>query len=76
MLALVVGATQAWLAERTDAPLRPILYLASIMSLGVPYVLYVIGWLLFLGKSGPVNASLQALLAAAGPTSTSTRSGA
>ena len=67
LLALVVGATQAWLAERTDAPLRPILYLASIMSLGVPYVLYVIGWLLFLGKSGPVNASLQALLGGGGP---------
>jgi iron(III) transport system permease protein len=67
LLALIVGATQAWLAERTDAPLRPILYLASIMSLGVPYVLYVIGWLLFLGKTGPVNANLQALVGGGGP---------
>jgi iron(III) transport system permease protein len=65
--ALVVGATQAWLAERTDAPLRNGLYFAAMISLGVPYVLYIGGWLLFLGKSGPVNALMQPLLGAAGP---------
>ena len=34
LLALVVGAAQAWLAERTDARLRQWLYVAAIVSLG------------------------------------------
>jgi iron(III) transport system permease protein len=67
LLALAVGATQAWLAERTDAPARGALYLAAIVSLGVPYVLYIIGWLLFLGKTGPLNAALAMLPGAGGP---------
>ena len=67
LLALVVGASQAWLAERTDAPWRSWLWFASIISLGVPYVLYIGGWLLFLGKSGPVNAALKTILDTVGP---------
>jgi iron(III) transport system permease protein len=59
VLALVIGAIQAWLAERTDAFLRQILYVSSIVSLGIPYVLYIVAWILFLGKAGPVNAFLQ-----------------
>ena len=42
LLALVIGAGQAWLAERTDASLRQVLYVASIVSLGIPYVLYIV----------------------------------
>ena len=67
LLALMVGTTQAWLAERTDASLRQVLYAASIVSLGIPYVLYVVAWILFLGKAGPVNAFLQRLFGGAGP---------
>jgi iron(III) transport system permease protein len=59
LLALAIGATQAWLAERTDALLRQVLYVSSIVSLGIPYVLYIVAWILFLGKAGPVNAALQ-----------------
>ena len=33
----------------------PVLYVASIVSLGIPYVLYIVAWLLFLGKAGPFN---------------------
>jgi iron(III) transport system permease protein len=58
LLALVIGATQAWLAERTDAFLRQVLYVSSIISLGIPYVLYIVAWILFLGKAGPVNTFL------------------
>jgi iron(III) transport system permease protein len=65
LLALVIGAAQAWLAERTDAPLRQLLYVASIISLGVPYVLYIVAWLLLLGKAGPVNALLHQMLGGA-----------
>jgi iron(III) transport system permease protein len=61
VLALVIGAAQAWLAERTDASLRQLLYVASIVSLGIPYVLYIVAWLLLLGKAGPVNLLLQQL---------------
>jgi iron(III) transport system permease protein len=59
LLALAIGATQAWLAERTDAFLRQVLYVSSIVSLGIPYVLYIVAWILFLGKAGPVNDFLQ-----------------
>jgi iron(III) transport system permease protein len=59
LLALAIGAAQAWLAERTDASLRQVLYVSSIVSLGIPYVLYIVAWILFLGKAGPVNAFLQ-----------------
>jgi iron(III) transport system permease protein len=67
MLALAIGAAQAWLAERTDAPLRQVLYVASIVSLGIPYVLYIVAWLLFLGKAGAINALLQQLFGGIGP---------
>src|ERR1700730_1775238 len=58
VLALVLGAAQAWLAERTDASLRQLLYVTAIISLGIPYVLYIVAWLLFLGRAGPFNALL------------------
>lgn len=67
LVALTVGTAQAWLAERTDASFRHILYLAAIISLGVPYVLYIVAWLLLLGKAGPVNAVLQHLFGGSGP---------
>lgn len=62
LVAITIGAVQAWLAERTDAPMRQFLYVIAIVSLGIPYVLYIVAWLLFLGKSGPVNQLLSALL--------------
>lgn len=67
LLALVIGAAQAWLAERTDASLRGLLYVASIVSLGIPYVLYIIAWLLLLGKAGPVNILLQQMFGGTTP---------
>lgn len=66
-VALVVGAAQAWLAERSDAPFRGVLYLSSIVSLGVPYVLYIVAWILFLGKNGPLNTWLRAWLGGTEP---------
>lgn len=67
LVALAVGATQAWLAERTNASFRQILYVASIVSLGIPYVLYIVAWLLLLSKAGPVNGILQQLFGGSGP---------
>jgi iron(III) transport system permease protein len=67
LLALVIGAAQAWLAERTDASLRQLLYVAAIVSLGIPYVLYIVAWLLLLGKAGPVNLLLQQMFGGTAP---------
>jgi iron(III) transport system permease protein len=55
LTALLIGGANAWIAERTDAPFRPLAYLTTIVSLGTPYVLYTSAWLLLLNRSGPVN---------------------
>jgi iron(III) transport system permease protein len=54
-VAITLGATQAWIAERTNTPLRKYVFLISIISLGIPSVLYTISFLLILGKVGPAN---------------------
>lgn len=56
VLALVLGGAQAWLVERTDTPLKGLAYFGAIMSLAVPYILYVIAALFAFGGLGPVNA--------------------
>src|SRR4029078_1097948 len=43
------------LTERTNAPFKPLAYLTAIVSLGTPFVLYVIAWIYLLGRNGPVN---------------------
>lgn len=57
VVALLFGGLLAWLVERTNAPLKPLAYLTTIISLGTPYVLYVSAWLFLLGKAGPLNAT-------------------
>src|ERR1700722_2787003 len=39
LLALLIGAMQAWLAERTDPPFPPFLFFAPVVSPGIPFVL-------------------------------------
>ena len=65
--ALAFGAAQAWIVERTDTPLRQYVFLISIISLGLPHVLYTSAWLLILGKNGPFNAFLMWGTGAAAP---------
>ena len=60
-LALLFGGLLAWLVERTNAPLKALAYLTTIISLGTPYVLYVGAWLFLLGKAGPLNATYRQL---------------
>ena len=55
VLSLVAGGVLAWLVERTNAPFKILAYLATIVSLGTPYILHVIAWLFLLGKVGPLN---------------------
>ena len=59
MLALGFGGLVAWLVERTNAPFKALAYLTAIISLGTPYMLYVIAWLFLLGRTGPLNAPHQ-----------------
>ncbi len=55
LLAIFLGGIQAWIVERTDTPLRGLVMIVSIVSLGIPSVLYTISFLLLLGKTGPLN---------------------
>ena len=67
VVALILGGTQAWIVERTDTPLRGLVMIVSIVSLGIPSVLYTISFLLLLGKTGPLNQILMALTGATEP---------
>ncbi|MDB5651245.1 MAG: iron transporter permease, partial [Hyphomicrobiales bacterium] len=62
IIAIVIGTVQALVVERTNAPGRKLAFLAAIISLGVPHVLYVVAWLLLLGRAGPINDLIMSLL--------------
>jgi iron(III) transport system permease protein len=66
-LAILLGGVQAWIVERTDTPLRSLVMIVSIVSLGIPSVLYTISFILLLGKTGPLNQLLMGLTGAAEP---------
>ena len=67
LLAIALGAVQAWIVERTDTPLRQYVFLIAVVSLSVPHVLYTVAWLLILGKAGPVNQFLMAVTGSDAP---------
>jgi iron(III) transport system permease protein len=61
-IAIVIGTVQALIVERTNTPGRQLAFFAAIISLGVPHILYVVAWLLLLGRSGPINDAIMSLL--------------
>jgi len=67
LLALTLGGIQAWIVERTDTPMRRAMVVVSIVSLGIPSVLYTISFLLLLGRTGPLNQLLMWLLGSSEP---------
>ena len=67
-VAITIGTTLAWIVERTNTPMRRWVFLLSIVSLGIPSVLYTVSFLLILGKAGPVNDLLRMAFGAGGPT--------
>ncbi len=67
VLATLLGGTIAWIVTRTDAPFRGLGYFTAFASFGTPFILYTIGWILLLGKAGPVNYWLGVLLDRSGP---------
>jgi iron(III) transport system permease protein len=62
LLSTILGGSIAWIVVRTDSPLRSLGYFTAFASFGTPFILYTIGWLLLLGKAGPVNYWLKVLL--------------
>lgn len=66
-LSILFGATVAWVVVRTNAPWRGLAYVTAAISLGTPYILHVMAWLFFLGRSGPIN-ELYRLLTGTGDT--------
>ncbi len=67
LLATLLGGLVAWIVTRTDSPLRGLGYFTAFASFGTPFILYTIGWLLILGKAGPVNSWLRVFLDHSGP---------
>lgn len=67
VVAIAIGTTLAWIVERTNTPMRGWVFLVSIVSLGIPSVLYTVSFLLILGKAGPLNDVLHTLFGANGP---------
>ena len=66
-VAITIGTTLAWIVERTNTPMRSWVFLLSIISLGIPSVLYTVSFLLILGKAGPINDLLRLAFGAGGP---------
>ncbi len=58
-LALALGGSQAWIVERTNAPLKALATIGAIVSLATPYILYVIAVLFAYGRLGPISALLR-----------------
>ena len=67
LLATLLGGLVAWIVTRTDSPLRGWGYFTAFASFGTPFILYTIGWILILGKAGPVNSWLRGFLDQSGP---------
>jgi iron(III) transport system permease protein len=67
LIATIIGGLVAWIVTRTNTPFRSLGYFTAFASFGTPFILYTIGWLLLLGKAGPVNYWLRTLLHQTGP---------
>jgi iron(III) transport system permease protein len=62
IVALLLGATFAWLLERTDTPLRSLLRSVIISTMAIPPVILAVSWVLLLSpRIGYFNSLLMAL---------------
>jgi iron(III) transport system permease protein len=63
VVCLALGAFLAWITERTDAPLRPLIYAVSLFPLIAPGILMASAWVLVLHpKIGIINVWARSLL--------------
>lgn len=65
-VSLLFGGVLAWIVERTNAPMKALAYLTTIISLGTPYILYVTAWLFLLGRAGPFNDAYRTMTGSTG----------
>ena len=67
LVAVLLGASTAWLVARTNVPFRQVTLVGALLSLGAPLIVKGIGWILLLGpNNGLLNIWLRALLGGAG----------
>ena len=60
VLALAVGTALAWMNERTNTPLKSLVYALSVVPLVIPSILFVVAWIMLASpKIGLVNLLLQ-----------------
>lgn len=65
LFALVVGATLAYIYERTDVPLRGLIFLFALIPLVIPNILYTISWIILASpRSGLLNDFFEGLVGA------------
>jgi iron(III) transport system permease protein len=63
VVGVTLGGTLAWLAERTNAPFKGLLYVNAFVSFAIPGIVKVVGWILLLGpQSGLINVALRGWL--------------
>ena len=63
LVGVTLGGTLAWLAERTNAPFKSLLYITAFVSFAIPGIVKVVGWILLLGpQSGLINVAVRQLL--------------
>ena len=68
LFAFAIGATLAWMNERTNTPFKSLFFALSLIPLVIPGILFTVAWIL-LGspKIGIVNLTLQSIFGLSGP---------
>ena len=67
-ISFVLGTSLAWLTERTDLPLKGLIYSSVLTAMMIPGVLFTISWILLLApKAGLINVWLMGLFGLAEP---------
>ena len=60
---LAIAVLFAWLVERTDMPFRSLAWIAVLLPLAIPGVLFALSWMLLLApRVGLINIALRALI--------------
>jgi iron(III) transport system permease protein len=60
---LVIAVLFAWLIERTDMPFRALAWIAVLLPLAIPGVLFALSWMLLLApRVGLINIALRAFI--------------
>jgi iron(III) transport system permease protein len=63
LLAFVVGATLAWLNERTNTPFKTVFFALSVIPLVIPSILFTVAWILLASPQiGIINLVLRSWL--------------